>query len=202
MRVFHSCSCGVGSCYFPAEALFVPVPVPVPVPALTLAAAAFSAAGSLPTSGAANTLPISSRMTSRPWYLARPVTQSSPPSCIMAGAASISLFGSFSTSQAESTIQPAQRRFHNHARQPSPVFHHQNAVAPVQSARRLPKPLPQIHHRHNLPAQINDPFQIIGRVRHRGDLWHALVLMQRRDGHAVGRTAHAKAHNVCFLAHE
>src|ERR1700687_862567 len=95
-------------------------------------------------------------------------------------------------------FQDLRRRVHNHARQPAPVFHNQNAAAPVESGGRLPEPLPQIHHRDNLPPHVDHPFQIIGRVRHRRDLRHADDLMQRCDGHAVGLATHPEAHNMCF----
>src|SRR6266536_495133 len=91
-----------GHTYLPAEA---PCAAALPL----LLAPASGTASLVPVSRAASTFWISSRMMSRPWYLPRPVTQSRPPSCIMAGAVSISLSGIFRTSEAESTIIPARR---------------------------------------------------------------------------------------------
>src|SRR5258706_13290289 len=99
--------------YFPAEALFVvvavAVAVAVPVPALPLPAG-FVADASFPISRAPNTLLISSRMMSRPLYLPRPVTQSNPPSRIMAGGESVLLFASFLTLHRQFTKIPRRRR--------------------------------------------------------------------------------------------
>src|SRR4029077_13689205 len=85
---------------------------------------------------------------------------------------------------------------HDQTREPPVVFHHQNPVTPAGLNILLAKSFAQIDNRDNLAPQIDNPFHVVWRIRHRCDLGHAHDLVQSSDGHAISFTSHLEADDV------
>src|SRR5579864_6620872 len=81
------------------------------------------------------------------------------------------------------------------------MLDHQDPVVLLDRRLLLSEALAQVHDGNDLAAQVDHAFQIIGRVRHSGNLGHPHNFVQGRDGHAVSLAAHLKTYDMEFAAH-
>src|SRR5690348_8735774 len=90
---------------------------------------------------------------------------------------------------------------HHQAEQLAIDLGNQNAVPVTGLSGGFAEALAQVNDGNDFAAQVNNAFQVVGRIGHGGNFRHADDFVHGGDGHAVGLAAHPETDNLQVLFH-